>query len=272
MDEMIICEFCGTAYHPEEGCCPLCQGQPGDVENYMGDHYDYDERPLEEETSSHKHLGGKILALIALIVLFVGFAGYILYSFELLPFLKPTSTISTPDVIPCTQLAVDASELTFDEVGQSIPLQTVVMPSNTTDAIAYSVDDSSVVSITQNGIITAKSAGHATVTIICGSYTAYCTVECNFGEQEEELPEESEPEVSIPLSISAEDISFFEETEMTILELTGGDGSTPVWESSDDSIVSVDQDGYVTAIGGGTAEVTATVGDETVSCIVRCQF
>lgn len=280
MDEMIICEFCGTAYNPEEGCCPICQGQPGDVENYMGDHYDYDERPVEEEEPVRRHLGRKIITLLLLVALFVGFTGYILYSFELLPFLKPTSSVSTPDIIPCTQLAVDASELNFDEAGQSIKLNTAVMPADTTDHVIFSVDDDSVASVTQDGVITAKSYGEATVTIMCGSYTAYCSVYCGFGEAPEaeaEAETEAEPEpepqpTGEPLAISAEDISFFEETEATILTLTGGDGSAAKWESSDESIVTVDQDGYVVAVSSGTATVTATVGSESVSCVVRCQF
>lgn len=279
MDEMIICEFCGTAYDPEEGCCPICQGQPGDVENYMGDHYDYDERPTEEEPPKRKHIFGKIVALLFLVALFVGFTGYILYSFELLPFLKPASTVTSPDVIPCTQLAVDAAELNFDEAGQSIQLQTAVMPADTTDRVIFSVDDANVVSVTQDGTITAKGPGEATVTVMCGSYTAYCSVYCGFGteaiEPEEEEPAEEEPapaDTGEPLAISAEDISFFEETEATILTLTGGDGSTPEWESSDESVATVDQDGYVVAVSSGTAEISATVGDETVKCIVRCQF
>ena len=38
----------------------------------MGDHYDYDERPIEEEPAQRRK-GGKIIALLALILLFIGF-------------------------------------------------------------------------------------------------------------------------------------------------------------------------------------------------------
>lgn len=267
MDEMIICEFCGTAYNPAEGRCPTCQGQPGDFENYMGDHYDYDERPTEEEPPVRKHIGLKIVALLCLIGLFVGFTGYILYSFELLPFLQPTPAITTPDVIPCTQLAVDASELSFDTPGQSKQLATAVLPLDTTDRVIFSVDNAAVATVNQSGLVICKGPGDATVTIMCGSYTAYCAVHCVI-----EDPLANEPVPGGPLAISIEDISFFEETETTILSLTGGDGSEPVWESSDESIATVDQNGYVTAISGGEAVITATVGDESVSCTIRCQF
>ena len=108
MDNLITCEFCGTVYDPSEGRCPICQGKPESAENYMGDHYDYDERPIEEEPAQRRK-GGKIIALLALILLFIGFAGYILYSFELLPFLKPTepAPVQSTEPVPCTALSVD---------------------------------------------------------------------------------------------------------------------------------------------------------------------
>lgn len=44
-----------------------------------------------------------------------------------------------------------------------------------------------------------------------------------------------------------------------------------VWTSSDASICAV-EDGKVVAIDGGTATITATCGEKTASCIVRCDF
>ena len=274
MENLIVCEYCGTAYDAREGRCPTCQGQPGDAKNYMGDHYDYDERPMDDELEKpSEHLFGKILALVCLIALFIGFTGYILYSFELLPFLKPTASDVVPDIIPCTQLAVDATELTLEEEGQSIKLQTAVAPTNTTDLVIFSVDNSAVAGVTQDGTVTAKAPGQATVSILCGSYTAYCHVICAFdGDAAPEPEPEPEPESHEPLTISEEDISFFAASESTALTVSGGDGSVTEWESADESVATVDKIGYVVAVGSGTTEITATVGDEEVTCIVRCQF
>ncbi len=268
MDNQIFCEFCGTAYDPREGVCPICQGQPEGAENYMGDHYDYDERPMEQGKPVRKHIGGKIAALFCLLLLLAGFTGYILYSFELLPFLKPTVSSGPSELIPCTQLAVNASELTLSEEGQSVTLQTFVQPANTTDRVIFSVDNPAAVSVTQDGTVVAKAPGEANITVICGGYMAYCKVTCRFDAEEPE----PEPEPPARLSISDEAVVFTEKGEQVALSLTGGDGSNPVWATSDESIVTVDENGHLEAVGSGNATVTATVGAEDVSCTVRCQF
>lgn len=41
-----------------------------------------------------------------------------------------------------------------------------------------------------------------------------------------------------------------------------------VWSSSDESVVTVDEVGIITAVSAGTAEITAKAGDVTVSCTV----
>ena len=278
MDNFITCEFCGTVYDPAEGQCPTCQGKPQDTKNYKGDHYDYDERPVEEEPVK-KRRGGKILALIALILLFLGFAFYIAYSFELIPFLKPTASAQSTALVPCTDLKADTSELNFTEAGQSATILTAVEPADTTDRVIFSVDNSAAVSVTQDGTVTAKAPGEANVAIICGKFRCDCKVVCNFGEQpaaeEEETAEEKESEPTAPaepLDINETDISFFEKGESFTLELTGGDGSEPEWRSEDSAVATVSSKGEVVAVGSGTVDITATVGSETVTCVVRCQF
>ena len=280
MDNLITCEFCGTVYDPSEGRCPICQGKPESAENYMGDHYDYDERPIEEEPAQRRK-GGKIIALLALILLFIGFTGYILYSFELLPFLKPTepAPVQSTEPVPCTALSVDVSELTLTEEGQSARIQAVAEPADTTDRIIFSADNSAVISITQDGTVTAIAPGECNVNVICGEYIYRCKVICDFGEQKpEENASEAEPETESkpvstePLAISETDISFFEKGENTKLTLTGGDGSEPEWRSEDSSVAKVSSTGVVQAVGEGDVTITATVGDETVECLVRCQF
>jgi uncharacterized protein YjdB len=44
------------------------------------------------------------------------------------------------------------------------------------------------------------------------------------------------------------------------------------WESSDIAVCAVDENGTVTAVNGGTAEIIARCGDQEASCIIRCPF
>ncbi len=192
MDNLIVCEFCGTTYDPRNGYCPICQGQPTGMNNYMGDHFDYDERPLEEEARpKRKRIAGKIAALVVLTVLLVSFTGYILYSFELLPFLKAETPVTENERIPCTSLAIDAAELSLTEQGQSVQLHTSVLPADTTDRIIFSSNQPTIISVTQEGIVTAKGEGSGCITVLCGEYIAYCNVTCSFSKPAPEVKPES---------------------------------------------------------------------------------
>ena len=53
-------------------------------------------------------------------------------------------------------------------------------------------------------------------------------------------------------------------------ELTQEQIDATVWESSDPSVASVNDEGEVTALSNGTAIITASIADYTASCIVRC--
>ena len=44
--------------------------------------------------------------------------------------------------------------------------------------------------------------------------------------------------------------------------------SHAVWESSDETVASVDNSGTITAVGEGEAEITVTVGDKSATCKV----
>ena len=44
---------------------------------------------------------------------------------------------------------------------------------------------------------------------------------------------------------------------------------TVIWQTSDNSVVTVDKNGFVTAISIGEAEITATVGKTTKKCVIK---
>lgn len=80
--------------------------------------------------------------------------------------------------VPCTGIALDKAELTFNGEGTQTLVATVT-PSDTTDEIAWASSNPAVASITiENNICTVHSLtnGGATITVICGNYSTSCSV------------------------------------------------------------------------------------------------
>ena len=89
-------------------------------------------------------------------------------------------TIEFTDSVPCTAISLNKNSTSFNEVGATETLTATVTPSNTTNPIIWTTSDSSVVTV-NNGIITAVANGTATITAICGTKTATCTVTVEIG-------------------------------------------------------------------------------------------
>ena len=76
--------------------------------------------------------------------------------------------------IPCTGISVAPSTITATDTGTH-ELTVSVEPANTTDAILWSSDNLDVATV-DNGIVTVRGNGNATITATCGSKTATCVV------------------------------------------------------------------------------------------------
>lgn len=78
------------------------------------------------------------------------------------------------EAVACTGITLDQTELTFDGEG-SQTLTATVEPSDTTDAVVWSSSNTAVAKV-ENGVVTAKANGSATITATCGSQAATCEV------------------------------------------------------------------------------------------------
>lgn len=115
--------------------------------------------------------------------------------------------------IPCTGIVLSADTLSFT-TSDTQTLEPVVSPSNTTDAVAWSVSPTGIVTV-NNGIVTPVSNGTCTITATCGSYSDTCAVT-----------------VALPV-VECTGISL-DKTELALGELAGGSGNT---DEPDDSQV-----------------------------------
>ena len=99
------------------------------------------------------------------------------------------------------------------------------------------------------------------------------------GEDQEQTPEEKPkpetPESTAPsLTLDKNDFTLFAAGESYLMTATANNTDKEqavVWTSSDPSIATV-KDGLVTAVAPGTCTITATAGDLTATCVVRCNW
>ena len=155
-------------------------------------------------------------------------------------------------------LSQNAASLFVDE---GMTLSAEVTPEDATNkTVTWSSSDASVATVDQNGNVTAVGAGTVTITATAGDCSATCEVTVTI------------PVIPVSgITLSQNAASLFVDEGMTLsAEVTPEDATdkTVTWSSSDASVATVDQNGNVTAVGVGTAAITATAGDYSATCEV----
>lgn len=156
------------------------------------------------------------------------------------------------------------------EVGQTETLTaTVSAIGNAAKTVTWSSSDANVASVDSNGKVTAKGAGNATITATStfdGSKKASCTVT---------VTPKKVSVTGITLNTNSISLDVRDDSKKTyvLLATVLPDDATDkllTWKSSDTNVATVDSFGVVTAVGGGTATITATTndGDKSAACTV----
>ncbi|GHV88214.1 hypothetical protein AGMMS50267_05740 [Spirochaetia bacterium] len=173
-----------------------------------------------------------------------------------------TLTVNAVEVSP-----VPVSEITLTgqtvEVGFTGPLVSQVLPANATDkGLTWTSADGGVVSVNANtGVITAVSAGSATITATAKdgsgiSGTATVTVNAAGGGTPDPVPV-----TSITLTGKTVDEGFTGTVAFSVLP-SDATNKGLTWTSADGGVVSVNANtGVITAASAGSATITATAKD-----------
>ena len=130
--------------------------------------------------------------------------------------------------------------------------------------LTWSSADESVVTVDESGVVTAVANGTASVTVSSGgqSASAMVTVEQRVA--------------SVRVSPAVDTLVALGDTVRLSLEATDAKGNRVAdamftWSSGDQSVVTVDTDGLVTAVFNGTASVTAASGELSGSAMVTVE-
>ncbi|MBD5407331.1 MAG: leucine-rich repeat protein [Treponema sp.] len=155
-------------------------------------------------------------------------------------------------------ITLDKNTLTLIRNGTA-KLTATVTPSNADNkTVTWSSSNTSIATVDNDGMVTAISAGIATITAKAGDKTATCTVTVN----------------PIPVNKVTLDKDTLTLTRDKTAKLTAtvypdnADDKTVTWSSSDETVATVDNNGTVTAVKEGTANITARAGGKTATCKV----
>ena len=134
--------------------------------------------------------------------------------------------------------------------------------------MTWTSDNEEVATVDENGLVTAVSAGEAniTATAVDGSgVTATCKVT---------IAPKLVTSVTLDESELTIEKGFTEQLTATVAP-DDADNLSLAWTSDNEEVATVDENGLVTAVGEGTATITATANDGSgvsASCVVTVTF
>lgn len=156
-------------------------------------------------------------------------------------------TVTPPE---CTEISIPV--IKEMNVGTTWTVSPSITPSTASPTLSWKTTDSNVAAVTQAGVVTAKSPGIATISVTTDNgKSASCIV----------TVKDPNP---LPTAITMEEEISLEVSQTYTLNptLTPSNAKTTLtWKSSDTKVATVRQDGTVTAVAPGSAEITVTTSN-----------
>ncbi|NBH13759.1 hypothetical protein D3Z36_06100 [Lachnospiraceae bacterium] len=147
--------------------------------------------------------------------------------------------------VKATKIQLSTNHISLEN-GYSAKLNATASTGHT---VTFRSNKSSIATVDEQGVITAKKPGTAKITASADHAAASCTITVK------------KPTVSL----SRTSASLYR-TQTVRLTAKSSSKSTPKWKSNKKSVAVVDNNGTVTAVKNGTALITATVDGVSKSC------
>jgi Bacterial surface proteins containing Ig-like domains len=173
------------------------------------------------------------------------------------PAVSGGSSAQTTGEPPTTVVALDKEDITLP-AGDSFTLTA----SDGTGSYTWESDDEGVASVDASGKVTGISSGTANISVNDGYNTALCIVRVKGT-----APAGTGTTASGSAVISREDITLKTGEQYTLK--VSGTSSAATWDTADNSVATVNENGTVTGKSSGMTKITAAVDGQTLTCIVR---
>lgn len=151
--------------------------------------------------------------------------------------------------VPLTGISLDKTALELSKGQSSEALKVIYNPADTTDdkTVTWSSADEKIATV-KNGVVTAKATGTTTITATVGTHKAECTVNVNAKLTGIKVtPEKVTVEKGQTANLS-----------VAYLPADTTDEKAVTWKSENEDVATVDENGVVTAVAGGTTKIVAT--------------
>lgn len=174
-------------------------------------------------------------------------------------------TVTAAPVTPTNPTEVAVSAITLSQssallsAGKTVALAATVAPENATNkAVTWTSSDASVATVDANGVVTAVSAGKATITATAGTVSATCDVTVS----------------SVKLNAKTVPLQVKKSTSALKATVSAKEDAVVSWKSSNTKVVKVNaKTGKLTATSKtGTAKITVTTkSGAKATCTVKVQ-
>ena len=169
---------------------------------------------------------------------------------------KTATCTITVVATPVTSITLNKTSASL-KAGETVTLTATVNPSDATDkTVTWTTSDATVATV-NNGVVTAKKVGAATITAKAGDKTATCTITVV-----------ATPVTSVTLNKTSASLKAGETVTLTAtVNPSDATDKTITWSTTDATVATV-SNGVVTAKKVGTATITAKAGDKTATCAI----
>ena len=151
--------------------------------------------------------------------------------------------------VNASKVELNESQITLNK-GDTYNLIMSVTPDDFTDAVTWKSTDTDVVTVTETGVIKAVGTGTATIKLTVGNVSASCLITV------------LQPVTSISLDRSSLSLDSADNYQLSAyIYPSTASNKNVVWESSDPSVATVDDNGMVTALKKGTTKITVKSTD-----------
>ena len=185
---------------------------------------------------------------------------------------KCVVTVKTAPIINVTGINLNEENISMN-VGDSDILTATITPDNATNQnVTWSSSDESIVTANSEGEIEGISSGDATITATTKDGNKKATCEITVVAVEDDTPIVNVESVSLDRKIISMKVG---ENEILTATINPNDATNKnlIWNSSNESVLTVDQSGRIVAVSSGSSDITVTSidGNKTDICKVTVE-